>query len=74
MHRPAFGHRGRGSRPADRRGAQTRSALPEISSIAGGVALDNPASRRVLQKNGFLLVENEEELDQDEQLFRLSFQ
>ena len=45
-----------------------------ISSVAGGVALDNPASRRVLQKNGFRLVENEEELDQDEQLFRLSFQ
>ena len=29
-------------------------AQPRIQSIAGGVAPDNPASKRVLEKNGFL--------------------
>lgn len=42
-----------------------------ISSIAGGVALDNPASRRVLQKNSFQLVQSQDEIAQDEQLYRL---
>ena len=42
-----------------------------ISSITGGVALDNPASRRVLQKNGFQLVQSEDETAQDEQIYRL---
>ena len=31
-----------------------------ISSIAGGVALDNPASKRVLEKNGFQLIQSGE--------------
>ena len=43
-----------------------------ISSIAGGVAPDNPASRRVLQKNGFQLVRTEGDTTQGEQLFRLN--
>jgi RimJ/RimL family protein N-acetyltransferase len=30
-----------------------------IQSLAGGVARDNPASKRVLEKNGFLLSESE---------------
>lgn len=42
-----------------------------ISSITGGVALDNPASMRVLQKNGFQLVQRENETAQDEQIYRL---
>ena len=42
-----------------------------ILSIAGGVALDNPASNRVLEKNGFQLIQGEDEVIQDEQLFRL---
>ncbi len=42
-----------------------------ISSIAGGVAQDNPASKRVLEKSGFRLVKSENEPAQDEQLFRL---
>ena len=43
-----------------------------ISSIAGGVALNNPASKRVLQKNGFRLSSGSDEFDQDEQIYRLS--
>ena len=43
-----------------------------ISSIAGGVAMDNPASKRVLEKNGFQLVPSKDEAVPDEQLFRLS--
>ena len=39
-----------------------------ISSIAGGVALDNSASKRVLEKNGFQLIQSEDEVFQ---LFRL---
>ncbi len=42
-----------------------------ISSIVGGVALDNPASARVLQKNGFHL-SHEDSIAQDEQIYRLS--
>ena len=45
-----------------------------ISSIAGGVALDNPASSRVLEKNGFQLVQSGDEVAQGEQLFRLSLE
>ena len=33
--------------------AQWCRAQPSIRSLAGGVAPDNPASRRVLEKNGF---------------------
>lgn len=43
-----------------------------ISSIAGGVAVDNPASKRVLEKNGFELIQSEDEVVQDEHLFRLN--
>ena len=43
-----------------------------VSSIAGGVTLDNPASKRVLEKNGFQLVQSGHEVVQDEQLYRLS--
>ena len=42
-----------------------------VSYVTGGVALDNPASMRVLQKNGFQLVKSEDEIAQDEQLYRL---
>ncbi|WP_089938303.1 GNAT family N-acetyltransferase [Candidatus Entotheonella palauensis] len=42
-----------------------------IASIAGGVAQDNLASKRVLEKNGFRLVQSEGEVVQDEQFFRL---
>lgn len=44
-----------------------------ISSIAGGVAQDNPASRRVLEKNGFRLVQRDGESADDEDLFRLKW-
>ena len=46
-------------------------AQSSISSIVGGVARDNPASRRVLEKNGFRLIQSESEIVQDEQLFCL---
>jgi ribosomal-protein-alanine N-acetyltransferase len=46
-------------------------AQTSISSIAGGVALDNPASQRVLRKNGFRLSQGEDEVAQDEQTYRL---
>ena len=41
----------------------------EISSLAGGVERSNPASRRVLEKNGFSLAGDDS--DRAEQLFRL---
>jgi len=44
-----------------------------ISSIAGGVAHDNIASKRVLEKNGFQLVRSGDDVAQGEQLYRLSF-
>jgi len=44
-----------------------------ISSIAGGVAHDNLASKRVLEKNGFQLVRSGDDVAQGEQLYRLSF-
>ena len=43
-----------------------------ISSIAGGVAIDNPASKRVLQKNGFRLSRGSDEFDQNEQIYQLN--
>jgi len=46
---------------------------PSILSIAGGVARDNPASRRVLEKNGFQPIQPEGEAAQDEQLFEQLF-
>lgn len=45
-----------------------------VSSIGGSVALDNAASRRVLRKNGFQLAQNEDEISDDEQLYRLRLQ
>ena len=44
-----------------------------ISSITGGVANDNPASKRVLEKNGFQLVQSGDNVTQGEQLYRMSF-
>ena len=44
-----------------------------ISSITGGVAYDNPASKRVLEKNGFQLVQSGDNVTQGEQLYRISF-
>lgn len=49
------------------------SGQSSISSIAGGVAHDNPASIRVLEKNGFQLVGSEDDVAKGEQLYRLSF-
>lgn len=43
-------------------------AQPSIASLTGGVESDNAASRRVLEKNGFELLEDRGE----EQLFRAS--
>jgi len=42
---------------------------PELTSIAGGVERGNVASSRVLEKNGFKLVDDTD--DAEEQLFRL---
>lgn len=42
-----------------------------ITSMAGGVAQDNPASKRVLEKNGFRPVQSDGEIAQDEEWFRL---
>ncbi len=42
-----------------------------ISSIAGGVAQDHPASRRVLEKNGFRFVQRDSEIAEGEDVFRL---
>ena len=49
------------------------SEQSSILSVAGGVAHDNPASRRVLEKNGFQLVRSEDDIARGEQLYRLSF-
>ena len=46
-------------------------AQPSIRSLAGGVAPDNPASRRVLEKNGFLVSESAREGDGSEEILRL---
>ncbi len=55
----------------DRRGVvSVRVHQTSISSIVGGVDLDNPASARVLQKNGFH-VSHEDAVVQDEQIYRL---
>lgn len=43
-----------------------------ISSISGGVAHDNLASKRVLEKNGFQVVHDGTEVNQGEHLYRLS--
>lgn len=43
-----------------------------ISSIVGGVAVDNLASRRVLEKNGFTPANNEGEHVENEVFYRLS--
>ena len=43
-----------------------------ISSIAAGVGNDNPASKRVLEKNGFVLVENEGDAVEDQCFYRLT--
>lgn len=43
---------------------------PALASLTGGVAADNPASARVLEKNGFQLVENGHD-HVDERLYRL---
>lgn len=45
-----------------------------ISSIAAGVGKDNPASIRVLEKNGFVLVENEGEAVEGQYFYRLTIQ
>ncbi|MBT5774258.1 MAG: GNAT family N-acetyltransferase [Dehalococcoidia bacterium] len=42
-----------------------------VASISGGVAIDNPASARVLVKNGFQPVQTEDAAGMGEQLFRL---
>ena len=42
-----------------------------IASISGGVASDNHASIRVLEKNGFHIVQCGEEISADERLYRL---
>ena len=44
---------------------------PAIRSISGGVAVDNPASSRVLEKNGFYLVEGDGHVGQDEQFYQI---
>ena len=43
-----------------------------LSSIAGGVAHDNYASKRVLEKNGFQLVQSGDDVEQGEQLYLLN--
>ena len=45
-----------------------------ISSIAGGVADDNPASKRVLEKNGFLLVQRGDQAADGESLYQLAIE
>ena len=42
-----------------------------ISTIVAGVALDNPASKRVLEKNGFQLAQSEHEVARDELTYKL---
>jgi RimJ/RimL family protein N-acetyltransferase len=44
----------------------------EISAIVGGVALDNPVSKRVLVKNGFRLSNSESKVSKGEEIFRLN--
>lgn len=46
-------------------------AQPSISTLAGGVSADNPASKRVLEKTGFHLVHRSDGRANDEQLFQL---
>ncbi len=45
-----------------------------IATLAGGVDADNPASIRVLEKNGFRLVEADAGKAQDHRLYRLRLQ
>ena len=45
-------------------------ARPDIASLTGGVGKSNPASARVLQKSGFVAVEDEES-GEDPGLYRL---
>ena len=45
---------------------------PSLATITGGVGRDNPASARVLEKNGFQPVETADATTTDEQLYRLS--
>ncbi len=47
-------------------------AQPGISRLAGGVSRLNPASQRVLEKNGFEPVPDQGGVSPDEQLFRLN--
>ena len=42
-----------------------------ISCISAGVAVDNPASNRVLEKTGFRRVDGRYEVNEGEQLFRI---
>ena len=44
-----------------------------IRSLAGGVASDNPASARVLEKNGFRPIEDPDDHPEGEQIFELRF-
>ena len=44
---------------------------PVIKSIAGGVAPDNMASKRVMEKHGFRSVEAESEAGDEDELYRL---
>ena len=46
-------------------------AHPSIRSLAGGVSRNNPASRRVLEKNGFLPSEFASEREGSEEILRL---
>ena len=45
-----------------------------VASIAGGVARANVASRRVLEKNGFVCDPNSRNIGSGEQLFRLQLE
>ena len=44
---------------------------PSVASLAGGVALDNPASARVLEKNGFRQSTSKDEVSEGEAIWRL---
>ena len=45
---------------------------PSVEFLAGGVAADNPASARVLEKNGFRQSTAEDDVSNSEAIWRLS--
>ena len=66
-----FWHRGFASEVVAGLVAWSR-AQPLVASLAAGVAKNNPASARVLEKNGFRVSNEENQIDRSDLVLRLS--